>query len=234
LGILSLEKYTGSYSKRVGLSVGQSIALAMALERSFGEIRLADFDILELSNLNRLKAGVTSLGLEKVVIAAREISEIDPYLKVSLFRNGINEDNIEGFLVGNGKLDLVIDECDSLDIKFLLRERARIEQIPVIMDTSDRGMLDIERFDQEPNRPIFHGLLDGISKSELANLNSKERVAIGLKITGLDNLSIRMKASLLEIGSTITSWPQLASAVFLGGATVAHVGRKILLGDNVP
>jgi len=218
----------------VGLSVGQSIALAMALERSFGEIRLADFDILELSNLNRLKAGVTSLGLEKVVIAAREISEIDPYLKVSLFRNGINEDNIEGFLVGNGKLDLVIDECDSLDIKFLLRERARIEQIPVIMDTSDRGMLDIERFDQEPNRPIFHGLLDGISKSELANLNSKERVAIALKITGLDNLSIRMKASLLEIGSTITSWPQLASAVFLGGATVAHVGRKILLGDNVP
>jgi molybdopterin/thiamine biosynthesis adenylyltransferase len=218
----------------VGLSVGQSIALAMALERSFGEIRLADFDTLELSNLNRLKAGVTSLGLEKVVIAAREISEIDPYLKVTLFRDGVNEENIDEFLVGNGKLDLLIDECDSLDIKFLLREKARLKQIPVIMDTSDRGMLDVERFDQEPNRPIFHGLLNGISKSELANLNNKERVAIGLKVTGLDNLSIRMKASLLEIGSTITSWPQLASAVFLGGATVAHVGRRLLLGDNVP
>jgi molybdopterin/thiamine biosynthesis adenylyltransferase len=218
----------------VGLSVGQSIALAMALERSFGEIRLADFDTLELSNLNRIKAGVTSLGVEKVVIAAREILEIDPYLKVTLFREGINDENVDDFLVSNGKLDLLIDECDSLDIKFLLREKAKLQQIPVIMDTSDRGMLDIERFDKDSNRPIFHGLLDGITRPELENLSNKQRVAIGLKITGLETLSLRMRASLLEIGTSITSWPQLASAVFLGGASVAHVGRRLLLGDDVP
>jgi tRNA A37 threonylcarbamoyladenosine dehydratase len=217
----------------VGLSVGQSVALAMALERSCGEMRLADFDTLELSNLNRLKAGVTSLGVEKVVIAAREISEIDPYLKVTLFREGINEENIGEFLTGNGKLDLVVDECDSLDIKLLLRERAKLEQIPVLMETSDRGMLDVERFDVEPERKIFHGMLEGITKAELANLSNKERVAIVLKITGLDTLSLRMKVSLLEIGTSITSWPQLASGVFLGGASVAHVGRRLLLGDKV-
>src|SRR5207253_859960 len=38
----------------IGLSVGQSIALTLAMERSFGEIRLADFDTLDLSNLNRI------------------------------------------------------------------------------------------------------------------------------------------------------------------------------------
>src|SRR5581483_6546875 len=38
----------------VGLSVGQSVSLSLALERSFGELRLADFDTLDLSNLNRL------------------------------------------------------------------------------------------------------------------------------------------------------------------------------------
>ncbi|MCU0402606.1 MAG: Rv1355c family protein, partial [Algoriphagus sp.] len=218
----------------VGLSVGQSIALAMALERSCGEMRLADFDTLELSNLNRLKAGVTSLGLEKVVIAAREISEIDPYLKITLFRDGITEENVDDFLTGNGKLDLLIDECDSLDIKVLIRERSRSFQIPVMMDTSDRGMLDIERFDLEPDRQLFHGLLEGITKDQLGNLSNKERVAIVLKITGLETLSLRMKASLLEIGSSITSWPQLASGVFLGGASVAHVGRRLLLGDSIP
>jgi hypothetical protein len=37
----------------IGLSVGQSIALTMAMERIFGELRLADFDTAELSNLNR-------------------------------------------------------------------------------------------------------------------------------------------------------------------------------------
>jgi hypothetical protein len=29
------------------------------------------------------------------------------------------------------------------------------------METSDRGVLDVERFDLEPDRPIFHGLLPG-------------------------------------------------------------------------
>lgn len=217
----------------VGLSVGQSVALAIALERGCGEMRLADFDTLELSNLNRLKAGVTSLGLEKVVIAAREISEIDPYLKVVLYREGITSENVSDFLLKDGKLDLLIDECDSLDIKLLLREEAKKEKIPVMMETSDRGMLDIERFDYEPGRPIFHGLLEGVDAGQLKNLSNKDRVAIVLKITGLDTLSLRMKASLLEIGQSITSWPQLASGVFLGGASVAHVSRRLLLGGNV-
>lgn len=217
----------------VGLSVGQSVALAMALERSCGELRLADFDTLELSNLNRIKAGVTDLGKEKLMIAAREISEIDPYLDLKLYRQGITPENINDFLTKDGKLDLLIDECDSFDIKLLLRERARDFQIPVMMDTSDRGMLDVERFDLEPERKIFHGFLGEVDLESIKNLTNTQKVAFGLKITGLETLSPRMKASLLEVGQTISSWPQLASAVFLGGAAVAHVGRRILLGEKV-
>src|SRR5690606_23769530 len=35
----------------IGLSVGQTIALTLAMERIGGELRLADFDDLELSNM---------------------------------------------------------------------------------------------------------------------------------------------------------------------------------------
>jgi tRNA A37 threonylcarbamoyladenosine dehydratase len=213
----------------IGLSVGQSIALALALERGCGELRLADFDTLELSNLNRVRASITDLGLKKSTIAAREILEIDPYLKVTLYEDGVNEQNIEDFFTAGGELDLVIDECDSLDIKILLREVARKKRIPVIMDTSDRGMLDIERFDLEPEREIFHGLLGNIDYRELKNLSMKEKVTFGLKMTGLETLSSRMKASLMEINQSISSWPQLASAVFLGGAIGSHTARNILL-----
>jgi hypothetical protein len=217
----------------VGLSVGQSVALAMALERSCGEMRLADFDTLELSNLNRLKAGVTSLGIEKLIIAAREIADIDPYLKVTLFREGITSENIDKFITENGRLDLIIEECDSFDIKILVRQKAKKHQVALMMDTSDRGMLDIERYDLEPDREIFHGLLGNVDLNSLKNLTSNQRIAFGLKITGLETLSPRMKASLLEVGQSISSWPQLASAVFLGGASIAHVGRRLLLGDKV-
>jgi tRNA A37 threonylcarbamoyladenosine dehydratase len=213
----------------IGLSVGQSIALALSLERGCGELRLADFDTLELSNMNRVRASITDLGLKKSTIAAREILEIDPYLKVTLFEDGVNEQNIEDFFTAGGELDLVIDECDSLDIKILLREVARKKRIPVIMDTSDRGMLDIERFDLEPEREIFHGLLGDIDYRELKNLSMKEKVTYGLKMTGLETLSSRMKASLMEINQSISSWPQLASAVFLGGAIGSHTARNILL-----
>lgn len=217
----------------VGLSVGRSIAVALALERGCGELRLADFDTLELSNLNRIKSGIMDLGTEKVILAAREIVEIDPYLKITLFRQGISEDNIDSFLSNGGDLDLLIDECDSLDIKVLLREKARARKIPVLMETSDRGMLDIERFDREPSREIFHGFLGDFNFSDLKNLTNQQKLPIGLKIIGLNTISTRMKVSLLEVSQSISSWPQLASAVYLGGATVANASRKLLLGENV-
>ena len=129
----------------IGLSVGQSAAVTMAIERVFGSIRIADFDHLELSNLNRIRSGLHNLELTKTMMVAREIAEIDPYLKVELFDQGITEENITDF-IGEGKeqLDLLIEECDELPVKLLARLKAREKQIPVVMDTSDRGMLDVE------------------------------------------------------------------------------------------
>lgn len=213
----------------VGLSVGQSVALTMAIERSFGTIRIADFDSLELTNLNRIRRGVDSLGLPKVIMVAREIYEIDPYLNVEIFPEGLNADNIESFFSKDGLLDLVIEECDSLDIKVLVRLKSKEYSIPLVMDTSDRGMLDIERYDLEPSRPIFHGLAPESELMNLGGLSTEEKIPYVLKMVGSTTLSKRFKASMFEIKETITTWPQLASSVALGGAVSANVARRILL-----
>ncbi|MEK4341128.1 Rv1355c family protein [Brevibacillus sp. FSL L8-0710] len=215
----------------IGLSVGQSIALTLAMERSCGEIRIADFDTLELSNLNRIRAGVFQLGLPKWVITAREIAEIDPYLRVVCYPEGITEENIERFLWDGGKLDILVDECDSLNIKILAREKARLHGIPVVMDTSDRGLLDVERFDLEPDRPILHGLAEGLDYSRLQGLSDQEKIPAVLKIVGYETMSERLKASLQEVGKSIMTWPQLASSVSLGAAVGADVCRRISLGQ---
>lgn len=213
----------------IGLSVGQSIALTLSMERSFGELRLADFDELELSNLNRIRAGVHSLGLPKVVITAREIAEIDPFLKVTCFFEGLTEQNMDEFFLKNGKLDILVDECDGLDIKIMARFKARELQIPVVMDTSDRGMLDVERFDLEPQRPILHGAVEDVDPSGIKELTNEEKVPIVLQMLGIENVSLRIKASMIEVEQTINTWPQLASSVVLGGAVGADVCRRILL-----
>lgn len=220
----------------IGLSVGQSIALTLAMERTCGELRLADFDDIELSNMNRIKVGVSTLGLNKAIVAARQIAELDPFIIIKCFTSGINAQNMNDFFQADGQLDILVEECDGIDIKILSRIKAKSLGIPVIMDTNDKGMLDVERFDLEPERPIFHGKipeLEALTTEELTNklqsLTIKEKIGYLANIIGFDNLSPAMLRSVSEMNKTIIGWPQLASAVTLGGAMITDISRKILL-----
>lgn len=215
----------------IGLSVGHAIAHNLAIEGLCGEIRLTDFDELELANLNRVPGTVFDLGLNKAVVAARRIAEIDPYVKVRIDRNGAVAESIDEFVRG---LDVVVEECDSLDAKVLVREVSRARRLPVLMTTGDRGLLDVERFDLEPARPILHGLLGDIAAGDLTGLSSKDKVPHVLRILDASQLSPRMAASLVEVGKTLSTWPQLAAEVVLGASVVADAVRRIGLGEPMP
>jgi molybdopterin/thiamine biosynthesis adenylyltransferase len=215
----------------VGLSVGHSIAYSLALEGTCGELRLADFDDVELSNLNRIPATVLDLGLNKAVALARRISELDPYLRLTVVSEGVTADNVGVFVDG---LDVLVEECDSLDVKVMVREAARRSKVPVLMETSDRGLLDVERFDLEPNRPLFHGLLGNVQSSDLVGLSTRQKVPYILRILDAGQLSSRMAASLAEINETLTTWPQLGGDVSLGAATMAAAIRRLGRGEDLP
>jgi molybdopterin/thiamine biosynthesis adenylyltransferase len=218
----------------IGLSVGQTVAITLAMERSFGEIRLADFDELDLSNLNRVRASLTNIGVNKAILVAREIAEFDPYLKVIIYEDGITEQNIDDFFTKNGNLDILVEECDGLDIKIIARQKARDLGIPVIMETNDRAMLDIERFDLEPHRPILHGLVQGLNIEKLKTLKTNEdKVPYMLDMIGIDDTSTLLRASMLEIEQSLNTWPQLASSVTFGGGIVSDTVRRTLLGENI-
>lgn len=212
----------------VGLSVGHAVAHTLAMQGLCGELRLADFDDLELSNLNRVPATVFDIGHNKALTAARRIAEIDPYLAVRVLDSGVNAQTIDEFLDG---LDVVVEECDSLDVKAIVRESARVRRLPVVMASSDRGLIDVERFDLEPGRPIFHGLLGEIDAASLAGLDSREKIPHVLRIVDGANLSPRGAASLVEVGQTLSTWPQLAGDVLIGAAAVAEAVRRIALGE---
>jgi hypothetical protein len=216
----------------VGLSVGQASAVTLALEGVGGAFRLADFDTLSLSNLNRLRAGTYELGVNKAVLAARQMFEIDPYLDIEIFPQGLGEENLAHFLgEGDDKLDVLVEECDDFFVKVLARHHARRCGIPVIMDTNDRGLLDIERFDLEPERPLFHGLAGELDPERLRGLTMKEKVPYVMRIIDATSISPRLASSMPQIKRTICTWPQLASGVALGGALVADAVRRVLLGQ---
>ena len=210
-----------------GLSVGNSVALALVLQGGARRIRLADFDKLALSNLNRIRADVTALGLPKVEMTARQIYALNPYAEVELFADGLTEKNINKFFDG---LDVVIDELDTLPIKLRIREEAKKRKIPVVMgaDNGDNAVIDIDRYDLTPDLKYFHNRLGDVTVKDLTGL---DKFGIGKTITkmiGAENITQRMQGSLLEMGKTIVSWPQLGGAALLNGIAVAYCVRKIV------
>lgn len=217
----------------IGLSVGQSISLALCMERVCGKIIIVDYDTLDLSNLNRIRTGVHNLGIPKTSIVAREILEIDPYMEITIFEDGATPDNINQILEDAGRpVDILVDECDSMAMKVSMRQAAKAKRIPVIMDTSDRGQIDIERFDLEPNRPLFHGDLEHINLNEADFSDPALKMAIMQGLIDFSKASPRAVQSFMSIGKTLKTWPQLASSVILGGAVGADICRRILLKES--
>ncbi|MEU9710862.1 ThiF family adenylyltransferase [Streptomyces sp. NPDC047967] len=215
----------------IGLSVGSSAALTFAMEGIAGGYKLADFDALSVSNLNRLRAGVHHLGLNKCVIAARQMTEIDPWLDIEIYTQGLNDDVMREFFVGgHGPIDLLVEECDTPYVKLAAREIARELRVPVVMDANDRGLLDVERFDLEPARPLLHGVLGDTTAGDLADLTPQEQADVILAMVDRSRISPELEASISRIGTDLSSWPQLASGVALGGALTAEAARRILLG----
>ena len=218
-----------------GLSVGNSAALALILE-GFETMRFADFDELSLSNLNRIRGSIAQLGLNKTILTARQIYELNPYAKLKLFEKGLpQKKDLERFIAGPPKLDILIDEVDDVIIKIELRKLAKTLRIPVlsVADNGTNAIADIERFDLEPKRKLYHGLLGNIEKQNLDAISFSEKIKLIGKMVGVEYVASRMKQSVLEVGNTLYSWPQLGGAAMLSGSVVAHLTKKIALGEKI-
>lgn len=220
-----------------GLSVGNAVVSAIVQTGGGKYLRLADCDEVSTSNINRIRAGISDVGTNKLDLAARYVFEVNPYASIIAYNEGITEQNIERFLCDPKPLSVVIDEMDTLHLKILLRKIARRHRIPVVMaaDNGDGAVIDVERFDKEPDRPLLHGVfsereLDAISPT-ISRMDAAKIISTWV---GVSNTAMRMKESLMEIGRSLYTWPQLGTAAFLSGTIVSYVARRIVLGETLP
>ncbi len=216
----------------IGLSVGGEAAVTLAQEHLCGELRLADFDALDLSNLNRLNAGCDDLGVNKAVLVARRIARINPFLEVRVYPDGVTPSNVAAFLDG---LDLLVEECDALQLKYDLRLEAKARALNVIYAADERGFLSVEPYGQDPGLAPFHGLLPERPRLRSEYSSTREFMdALTLWLGGPAGISARSRASLTKIGASLLGYPQLASEARFSAGQLGHVARRILLGERVP
>ncbi len=238
--LITAEEQARFYGARIGvagLSVGSSAASTLVLSGGGGRLRLADYDTLAITNLNRLLGSVADLGRAKIVMNARRLCEINPYQELDLFPDGVTPENTSRFIgEGDSRLDLLIEEVDDIKTKIDLRFAARAAKVPVLMatDNGDNAFLDIERFDLEPDRPLFHGLVPEEVLSKVpAKPNLAERVRLAGTIVGAD-ITPRTQQSLMQVGSRLPSWPQLGNAATLSGVLISYAARRVVCGQELP
>lgn len=140
-----------AFSRNLGLvSAGEQLQLAetrvaipglggvggvhlITLARSgIGKFHLADFDTFSLQNFNRqYGAKVSALDGNKLDVMCKEALDINPFLDIKKFPQGISEQNIDEFLDG---VDVVVDSLDAfaIDMRRLLFARAREKGIHVV------------------------------------------------------------------------------------------------------
>jgi len=222
-----------------GLNVGGPVVLGLILQ-GFEKFKIADNDVFELANLNRFAAGLNlfDVGVNKTISIARHAYEIDPFINIETFENGLNENNLEEFLVKN-RVDILIEEMDNLKLKIKIREVAKRYRIPVVMATGNgpNVIVDVERFDLSPNLPLLSGFLkqEVINKifSDKEIQTIREKALLARDFMGKEFLIDRLNKAFNLIGKKIIGIPQISEVSFLRAGVLVYVIREILLNKKI-
>lgn len=93
-----------------------------------GYLRVADFDVVELSNLNRqILHWEDDVGKLKVESARAKLREINPKIEIEVFSEKIDDSNVESLV---GKADGIVDCMDNFPTRYLLNRAAIGRKIP--------------------------------------------------------------------------------------------------------
>lgn len=222
-----------------GLNVGNPAAICLALEGGAIKMKFADNDTLSLSNLNRFRASIADLGLNKAVLSARQVYEINPFAKIGVWEKGISQERINEFLL-KPRIDILIEEMDNLKLKILIRQEARKNKIPVLMVTGNgpNVIIDIERFDLDPKTPLLNSrlrkeVIEKIQTMDPEQTPFQKRVFLARDFIGAKYLTQRLRDSFPLVGRKLASIPQLAESSFLRGAALCYFVRQVAVGKKI-
>lgn len=105
---------------RVGIAgaggLGSAIAVALA-RTGIGFIRIADFDVVEPSNLNRQQYFIDQIGLPKVHALRDNLQRINPLVTVDSYYGKITTNNLKELFAD---IDILVEAFDRADQKAML------------------------------------------------------------------------------------------------------------------
>ncbi len=108
-------------SSAVGIAglggLGSNIAMLLA-RSGIGKLIIADFDIVELSNIHRQNYPLESIEMKKTAATTKEIERINPWCKVEQHDIKITKENVSIF----SECDVICEAFDDAEQKIMLIE----------------------------------------------------------------------------------------------------------------
>ena len=109
--------------------LGSSSAMYLAAA-GVGRLGLVDSDVVELSNLQRqIMHGMTTLGQPKVLSAKSRLNDINPNVRVNVFKERITTENAHKII---GDFSIVVDATDNFETRYLVNSVCVEKEIPFI------------------------------------------------------------------------------------------------------
>lgn len=228
------EKLQNTVVAFFGLSVGSHAAITWMMESRANQIKIIDHDRISPSNLNRLRFGWDSIGKLKTQVVKNQLISIHPDTHV-ISSSNTHLNSLEKFLNKSPHTNIIVDAIDDMQAKVLLRIWARDNHIPLISaaDVGDNILLDVERYDLNPQPKLFLGRIKNIENIDFSTLSDIERKQLVIKLIGFEKNSLAMLESLLSIGKSLATWPQLGATATIAGGIIATTIKKIMLGEKV-
>lgn len=140
LGRKGIERLSNCSVAVFGVGGVGSFAVEALARAGIGHLRLIDFDVVDITNLNRqLHALHTTIGQPKAVLMADRVKLINPRINVEAVVEKVTPENVGGYLDG---MDYIVDAIDMVSAKVALLETCYRRQIPVISSMGAGNRLD--------------------------------------------------------------------------------------------
>ncbi|MGK2907353.1 MAG: sulfur carrier protein ThiS adenylyltransferase ThiF [Desulfuromonadales bacterium] len=135
-GVLEAVKGTTLGIAGVG-GLGSAIAIALA-RTGIGHLIIADFDMVEPSNLNRQQFFIDQIGLPKVYALRDTLARINPHVRVTACHLRLTPDNIAEVF---GHAQILVEAFDQAQQKVMLIETfaARFPDRPIVTGSGMAG-----------------------------------------------------------------------------------------------
>lgn len=163
----------------IGLGgLGSPVAMYLAAA-GVGHLVLADFDAVDLTNLQRQIAHTTArIGVNKAVSAAHNLRELNPEVTIDCIEKILDADNLAAQVK---RADVVVDCTDNFATRFAINAACVTEKVPLVSGAAIRLEGQVAVFDaRDESGPCYRCLYEEDSDDATCAANGVLAPLVGI------------------------------------------------------